>query len=132
GESGEIVATGFVNPATPLLRYATGDHAVMSPEPCSCGRAFPVIHALEGRQDDVIITPEGRRIGRLDPIFKAVSSFYETRLIQTSRTHVRVEVVPNEMYRPEDERVLIAELLRRLGPSMTADLVKVTSIPRTR
>ena len=131
GETGEIVATGFINDAMPLIRYATGDHAVRSDALCPCGRAFPVVQRIEGRRDDVLETPDGRLIGRLDPVFKKVDSFFETRLIQTTPTHVRVETVPAAAYDPKDEKVLLAELKRRLGPSMTVELVKVSSIPRT-
>src|SRR5690606_36211484 len=38
GETGEIVATGFINPVMPLIRYATGDLAVRGDRsPCACG-----------------------------------------------------------------------------------------------
>lgn len=131
GERGEIVATGFVNPVLPLIRYVTGDTAVAGGERCPCGRAFPVLEAIEGRRDDVLVTPEGRRIGRLDPIFKSVSSFYETRIVQTAADHVRVEVVPASTYDPHDEARLLEELRRRIGPSMAVELVQVESLPRT-
>ena len=132
GQSGEIVATGFINDVMPLLRYRTGDWAVLGSEECPCGRSFPVVERLEGREDDVLITPDGRRIGRLDPIFKSVKSFYETRICQTAADHVRVEVVPARDYEATDEDVLRTELSRRLGPNMEIELVQVKSIPRTR
>ena len=43
GEAGEMVATGLLNHAQPLIRYRTGDWAVRSDEACPCGRAMPVI-----------------------------------------------------------------------------------------
>lgn len=130
GEAGEIVATGFINPVMPLVRYATGDMAAWREGECACGRAFPMLAGVEGRRDDVILTPEGRRVGRLDPIFKAVSSIYEAQIVQDAPDHVRVNVVGREMTR-EDEASLLHELRLRVGPSMRIDIVRVDAIPRT-
>jgi len=131
GELGQIVATGFINPVMPLIRYATGDLAVRRDDPCPCGRAFPVLERIEGRRDDVIVTPEGRWVGRLDPIFKAVSSIYETRIVQDAIDHVRVESVVDGEFTAEQEAVLYSELRNRLGPTMRIDIVRVKELPRT-
>ena len=131
GELGQIVATGFINPVMPLIRYATGDLAVQRDDPCPCGRAFPALDRIEGRRDDVIVTPEGRWVGRLDPIFKAVSSIYETRIVQDAIDHVRVESVVDGEFTAEQEAVLYAELRNRLGPRMHIDIIRVNELPRT-
>jgi len=131
GEVGEIVATGFVNPVMPLIRYATGDLAEPAAGGCSCGRAFPSLARIVGRTDDVLVTPEGRWIGRLDPIFKSVSSLHETRIVQDRADHVRVEVVPLPAFSNADRDTLVRALRQRLGPSMQIDLVQVSRIPRT-
>jgi len=131
GEVGEIIATGFLNPVMPLIRYATGDLATVASGPCRCGRAFPSLARIEGRADDVVVTPEGRWIGRLDPIFKSVSSLHETRIVQDRADHVRVEVVPLETFSTADRDALVSALGHRLGPSMSIDVVQVNQIPRT-
>jgi phenylacetate-CoA ligase len=131
GELGEIVATGFVNPVMPLIRYATGDLAAPAPDGCVCGRAFPSLARLEGRTDDVLVTPEGRWVGRLDPIFKGVSSLYETRIVQDRADHVRVEVVPLESFTVPEQESLVRELRHRLGPAMQIEVVRVAHIART-
>ena len=131
GEVGEVIATGFINPVMPLLRYATGDYAVLAGEPCSCGRSSQVIERIEGRMDDVVITPEGRSVGRLDPIFKAVSSLHETRIVQDAVDHVRVETVVVGELAEKEERELMHQLRLRLGPSMRIDIVRVPRIERT-
>jgi phenylacetate-CoA ligase len=131
GETGEIVATGFINPVMPLVRYATGDHAVVGCGTCSCGRAGQTIHRIEGRIDDVIVTPEGNLVGRLDPIFKAVSSLHETRIVQDAVDHVRVEIVASSEFTTRMEGALEAELRSRLGAGMRIDIARVPSIERT-
>lgn len=131
GETGELVATGFINPVMPLLRYATGDSAVLAEGPCACGRASARLERIEGRMDDVVVTPEGRLVGRLDPIFKAVSSLHETQIIQDRPDHVRVEVVVTGELAAAEQDELLAQLRLRLGPSMHMDLVRVPQIQRT-
>lgn len=131
GEVGEIVATGFVNPVMPLIRYATGDLAEPGTGACACGRAFPSLARIEGRTDDVLVTPEGRWIGRLDPIFKSVSSLHETRIVQDRADHVRVEVVPLPAFTIAERDALVRNLRQRLGPSMQIDVVQVNRIART-
>ena len=131
GERGEIVATGFINPVMPLIRYATGDYGVLGTGVCACGRAGPTLERIEGRMDDVIVTPEGNLVGRLDPIFKAVSSLHETRIVQDEPDHVRVEMVVIGDFSTAMERALTAQLRSRLGPMMRIDLVRVPSIERT-
>jgi phenylacetate-CoA ligase len=131
GETGEIVATGFLNPVMPLIRYATGDLAVQGRAGCPCGREFPALERISGRADDVLITPEGRRIGRLDPIFKAVTALVETRIVQDGVDHVRVETVTEAALASGEQAALLEELRNRLGPSMRIDLVRVPKIERT-
>ena len=97
------------------------------------GRSERIVgRAIEGRRDDVLVTPDGRLIGRLDPIFKKVSSLWETRIIQDRPDHVRVElVVTGDGLGPDEEASLTRELALRLGPAMHIDLVRVPRIPRT-
>jgi phenylacetate-CoA ligase len=132
GETGEIVATGFINPVMPLIRYRTGDLAVVSDRACACGRAFGVIDRIVGRLDDVVVTPEGRRIGRLDPIFKCVSSLREARVLQDGEDHVTIEVVVAHGLPDAERRELVHQASLRLGPSMRVDVAIVDAIPRTR
>jgi len=81
--------------------------------------------------DDVIVTPEGSLVGRLEPILKAVSSLYETRIVQDAVDHVRVEIVVAGDFSREMERELEAQLRSRLGPTMHISIVRVPNIERT-
>lgn len=131
GERGEIVATGFINPVMPLIRYATGDSAVLGDGHCSCGRSTRTLERIEGRMDDVVVTPEGHLVGRLDPIFKSVSSLQETRIVQDAIDHVRVDMVVVGDAPVTLERDLEAQLRARLGPTMRIDIHRVPALERT-
>lgn len=62
GESGEIVLTELHNYSMPFIRYRLGDRAVASGDCCECGLASPFLMHIEGRLEDMIETPEGKKV----------------------------------------------------------------------
>ena len=95
GEAGEFLATGLNNVDMPLIRYRTGDRgALAAAGVCACGRTLPRLARVEGRSDDVLFTPDGRRIGRLDPVFKAHFPIREAQLVQETLERMRVGYIP--------------------------------------
>ena len=132
GETGELVATGLLNADMPLVRYQTGDRAALAAAapPCPCGRPLPILAAVEGRQDDVLITPDGRQIGRLDPVFKADLPLREAQIVQEARDRLRVRYVPAAGYTAATGRTLIARLRERMG-DVEVTLEEVPEVPRT-
>lgn len=130
GEVGEIVATGFGNRATPLIRYATGDLAVPTGDRCACGRAGPLVERIEGRVEDMVVTPEGRRVGRLDHVFKGVEHVVESQLVQRERDRIEVRIVAADGFSDQDRAALEAGLRERVGPRMALDLRFLDAIPR--
>jgi phenylacetate-coenzyme A ligase PaaK-like adenylate-forming protein len=51
------LVTSLVNRTLPILRYRLDDLLTVSPEPCPCGRPFPLLVALDGRSDDLLSLP---------------------------------------------------------------------------
>jgi phenylacetate-CoA ligase/benzoylacetate-CoA ligase len=54
GVRGEAVYTTFARDATPVLRYRSADHLVVTAMSCPCGRTSPRIRCV-GRTDDMLI-----------------------------------------------------------------------------
>lgn len=54
GASGELVYTAFARDATPVVRYRSRDHALVTGMGCACGRTSPRIRCI-GRTDDMLI-----------------------------------------------------------------------------
>lgn len=60
GELGKIYITKLNNYSMPLIRYEIGDLGIPSEKPqCDCGRGFPLIKFIEGREMSVFKTKEG-------------------------------------------------------------------------
>jgi phenylacetate-CoA ligase len=131
GETGRLVATGLVNPDIPLIRYEVGDRVAMAPAKtkCACGRTLPVLKSVEGRSDDMIIAPGGRRIGRLDPVFKSGLPIVEAQVVQDAPDHLLVRVVPADGFGPTTEEAILEALQETVGP-MRATVERIRSIPR--
>jgi len=124
-----IIATGFTNWAMPLLRYDTGDVAVPSDRRCACTRNFQVVEELVGRLDDLLITPDGRRIGRLDPVFKGLDTIQRAQIVQESADKIRVRLVPGRGFIAAHQESLRRELAKRLGDDMRIVFEIVDDIP---
>lgn len=131
-QPGRVVTTGLLNKEMPLVRYLTGDRAVLAStgNACPCGRTLPVLSRIEGRDDDILFTPDGREVGRLDPVFKADLRIKEAQIIQDSLNHVMVLVVPAANYGDAQAHSIRRRLEERLG-AMTVDIRAVDSIPRS-
>jgi phenylacetate-CoA ligase len=56
GEEGEVVGTTFNNYVMPLIRYRTGDKAKYANGTCTCGRMWPVVSEIMGKDADYIVT----------------------------------------------------------------------------
>ncbi len=134
GTPGRIIATGLLNQDMPLIRYEVGDRAMAPTEqdPCPCGRKLPRLASLEGRLDDVIVTPEGRRIGRLDPIFKGRFPIREAQITQVSLRRVILAIVAGKGFGEDHKEALRQRLSERLGPGMAVSVKVVDSLPKNR
>lgn len=124
-----IVATGFTNMAMPLLRYDIGDLAVPGGTTCSCGRKFRTVEEITGRADDLIMTPDGRRVGRLDPVFKGLQTIRKAQIVQDDARHILVRVVPGNGFRPGDLDCIRYELEKRLGRDLEYTFKLMEEIP---
>ena len=132
GEWGEFICTGLLNDDMPLVRYRLGDRGALSAETalCACGRTLPTLDRIEGRMDDVLFAPDGRPIGRLDPVFKGLLAIREAQVIQEALDVVRVRYVPAEGFSEVDTRAIVKGVRDRMG-SVRVIVERVESIPRT-
>ncbi len=130
----EIVATGLINRGMPLLRYRTGDLAVAGPGgPSACGRGLPVLADIIGRVDDVVHTPEGATVGPapMSLAFQRVPNLRRAQVRQDRVEELQVLIEVDDRFSTEDESFLVAELRRRLGPTIELRVERVATLSRT-
>ena len=115
----------------PLIRFEIGDRgSVQNGVSCTCGSRRPILASIEGRLDDVITTPDGRSIGRLDPVFKSDLAIREAQVIQETAGRLRVKVVPAPEYDAKTEADIKTRFREFLG-EMEIVVEPVESLPRT-
>lgn len=98
GEAGEIVVTDLYSDGAPFLRYATGDYGVLGTRPCSCGRASAVLERVEGRSNDLVVTPDGRMINSLALVYpvREIKGIEQFRICQKTVNWFHVNLVTNQ------------------------------------
>lgn len=128
----EIVGTPLFNRAMPLLRYRSGDGIEHGPtgDRCPCGRTFPVVGRPQGRRDVYVRTPDGRRIGRLDHVFKGMRHIREGQIEQTALDRLLVRVAVDDAFAAGDRAQLIAQTRERVGAGMHVEVEVVDRIER--
>lgn len=128
----EIISTGFLNKAFPLLRYKIGDYVSIKKEQmeCKCGNVGPTIERINGRVEDIIITPSGNKIGQLAYIYYDTPNIKEGQIIQEKLDELTIKIVKRETYSKLDEDRLLNKLKNRLGDEFKYNLVYIDKIPR--
>lgn len=129
GHTGRIIATGLLNSAMPLIRYEVGDRGSLGEFDCSCERHLQILESVEGRTDDVLFAPGGRKIGRLDPVFKADLPIIEAQIVQETINTFTVNLVPAQGFTEKHMQELVTRLQDRLG-KVHIDIRTMMAIPR--
>ena len=118
-----IVGTNLNNLTTPLIRYDTGDLAVLAEKPCGCGRTLPTIKNIIGRKDAVIKTIEGYEIPTTN-FYTMLEHFQEIdrwQIVQKSLTHIEL-VFSSRNITDERTNYLVKEIRKRLNDNMSVTL----------
>ena len=127
---GKVLGSTLTNYEMPLLRYDVGDRAtLLKSSDCSIG--FPSIKSFNGRQDDYVLAPDGRRIGRLDHIFKGVDGIKEVQIVQKDIKTLFLNVVAEGREKPDMQR-LVENTKARVGMEFDVKIEFLERIPRGR
>ncbi len=124
---GRWVGTPLFGRGMVLVRYATNDDAgplsdgrPLSEERCACGWPFPVVGRVAGRADDVVVTTDGRRIGRMGPAFGLTPGIEQVQIEQPriGLLIVRVILQSNEPSGIESLEASLGSLLADPGTEL--------------
>lgn len=131
GETGQVVATGFLNFNQPLIRYKMGDLLTLSKnQNCKCGRNMPVVEEIVGRIMDTIITYDGREMVSFYRVFSNNTSIMESQVIQNTLYDFDVNLVVNKPMSGEEEESVMNKLYSQLGGQSVIRINFVSEIQR--
>jgi phenylacetate-coenzyme A ligase PaaK-like adenylate-forming protein len=131
GNPGNLIITRLDPGPMPLIRYRIGDIGVSgNSRMCECGRGFEMMESVQGRDTDIVVTPDGNRlivqffVGVLEH-FPEIDSF---QVIQKEIDSMLIRVVPSKDFTKELENKIVS-LLRDKGARLKIDIEPVKDIP---
>jgi len=124
GQLGEITVTGLHNYAMPLIRYRTGDVGIWSDRPCACGRSFPVIERILGRDADFLIRRDGVIVSgmSLTRFMRDLVAVRFVQLVQSEPGSIHVKVVRAPNYADSTTAAIIRVLAAMFDGQMDIDV----------
>ena len=130
GTSGLLLVTDLNNFAMPRLRYQLGDRGALSSEECKCGMGLPLMEKLDGREDDMFVTLDGRLVhGHVfNHVSRGLDAIKKFQLVQLSPSHAELKIIPSPNADPKRIEQFIAEV-GDLLPGAQIDAMQVEDIP---
>jgi phenylacetate-CoA ligase len=132
GEPGRLLLTDLHAEGMPLIRYANGDVVTVA-STSTPGFPWPCLRSVEGRQLDLIRTPDGRMLpGEFFPhLLKDIQGVERFQVVQQRLDALSVRIVAGADYDHTAELLLTAMLRRHLGERMHISIEYVAEIPLT-
>jgi len=132
GKPGEIVITELHGFHMPFIRYRLGDTVTVSSRPCHCGLQSPCLEHIEGRLEDMIQTPDGRKVAGGMLYYTLTEGIQQFKAIQRAVDRLEVFIVKG----PSFSDAWLAGVRRQwrdyLGEAMKIDFRFVDHIPADR
>jgi phenylacetate-CoA ligase len=132
GVEGNLVATGLVHHAMPLVRYRIGDRGSLRTESCACGRAFPLLGVVTGRSADMLVLSDGRRVTpyALTCALEQEQSLLRYQVSQLDPARIRVRAIVAPVVSLDAVAGRIRELIRaEVAPYLETDVEFVDHLP---
>jgi phenylacetate-CoA ligase len=127
GEVGEVVVTRLGSSGAPLVRYRTGDVAVLDARPCPCGRAAPRLTRVQRLSERLSV--DGRAVYPLDveEALVRAGAWADVFLLEREdgRVHVRCSGTQGLGDAPQLSRRLTADL----GVPVVVDVETAEALP---
>lgn len=129
-KEGEFVVTELNSRYLPFLRYRIGDRGKLMSHECSCGRSLPILEISEGRKNDYVLTPDGRKVyaSVFSYTFKeGVKQFY---VVQEEVGKIKIYFTPDENFNDDIKSKYLNKLKNIISPKITFEFVVAENIDR--
>jgi len=131
GMLAEMICTGLIPRAAPMIRYRVGDKVLIKEDAeCPCGRPGPVITAIVGRTSEYIRTPDGGKYPHISLIVGKLRNVRATQVVQERPEEITVRIVPFSGYTQDDERHVIRCFKERIGGGLKIAVERVAQLER--
>ena len=130
GTDCSMIGTPLHNYRMPLIRYNTGDHAVLSRKQDG---GFRIVDALHGRDSEYVVTDQGTKVTGVEfdeEVFAKVDHMAEAQVVQRSTDSLEIRVIKLEGYSREDEQTLLRKLNEIVGTGMNCQITYPRSLQK--
>jgi len=135
GELGYVVVTRLDAYAMPLIRYYLGDLAIKmdTKEKCMCGKPFPMLEKIVGRDTDIVRTKSGKYliVHFFTGIFEHIKEIEQFRVIQNNLDGIIIEYIPRIIFYNQILNNIKIQIQQYIQEPFNIDFIKVEHIPDT-
>jgi phenylacetate-CoA ligase len=98
GQSGLLLVTDLNNFSAPRLRYQIGDRAILSNQTCPCGIGLPILEKIDGREDDMFVTIDGKLVHghAFNHVSRSLNALKKFQIIQHDPSQAELSIIKNE------------------------------------
>ncbi len=130
GERGLLVTTDLWNFASPFIRYNSLDYVIKGGN-CSCGRQLSTIKQIDGRDNDVLITPLKQYLiaQTFTTYFKYFDEIAQFQVVQESDNSLLFRLITNQSFSSVTEEKIIEYWKTYTKNSMNIAVEVVNEIP---
>jgi phenylacetate-CoA ligase len=119
---GEIYLTELHSYLLPFVRYKTSDIATRSDKSCSCGSKLPIIEGVHGRETELLVTPDGKRITGAIINYTMTQGVRRVKAVQKKNNEILVHI---EKY-PGYETAIDVEVVKNKWRALVGDKMTIT------
>ena len=109
-----VITTSLINFSFPLIRYEVDDVILLNDEDRSPAWQRKV-RAIQGRSDDVLVLPDGTRIGLICNAFDGIDHIRMSQVVQQDRETIDVNLVVADAYSRNEEMQLTKQIKESIG-----------------
>ncbi len=109
------ITTGLINFSFPLIRYRVDDIINLDKTNSKIASGCRQAKTIQGRSDDILLLPDGSRIGMIWGIFDRVPNLFRAQVIQKQLETFQVNLVVSPDYGPQDEMFLRNKITEFVG-----------------
>ncbi len=136
GEIGHVVVTRLDGFSFPLIRYKLGDLAQKSSgeDQCKCGRSFPILHRIIGRNTDIVYSPSGKPMivhfftGIFEHYYQEIKEF---RVIQMEMSGFVIKIVKGESFHDGILDDLLTQMQARIKEPLNVQFEMVDHLEKS-
>ncbi len=131
GELANIIVNSLHNYSMPFIRYKIQDVGIPSDRICSCGRGLSTMESIEGRDADIIRTPDSRylTVQFFVVLFENEEGIDQFQVIQEVLNEITIKIVRNDTFSDKNADHIINTIKQSGGQTLKVNLEFVDEIP---